>query len=164
MAAGWNYSELGLNNLRDVDLRIPLGMFTVVTGVSGSGKSSLIEDTLAKALVKHFHRANEQPGPYETLNGLGLVNKAIVVDQAPLGSTPKSNPGTYTGVFDHIRELFCRLPDSKVRGYRPGRFSFNRPGGRCDSCEGDGQKKIEMHFLPDVWVECDECRGERYNR
>ena len=153
-----------LNNLRDVDLRIPLGMFTVVTGVSGSGKSSLIEDTLAKALVKHFHRANEQPGPYETLNGLGLVNKAIVVDQAPLGSTPKSNPGTYTGVFDHIRELFCRLPDSKVRGYRPGRFSFNRPGGRCDSCEGDGQKKIEMHFLPDVWVECDECRGERYNR
>ncbi len=153
-----------LNNLRDVDLRIPLGTFTVVTGVSGSGKSSLIEDTLAKALVKHFHRANDQPGPYEKLKGLGLVNKAIVVDQAPLGSTPKSNPGTYTGVFDHIRELFCRLPDSKVRGYRPGRFSFNRPGGRCDACEGDGQKKIEMHFLPDVWVECDECRGERYNR
>jgi excinuclease ABC subunit A len=153
-----------LNNLRDVDLRIPLGTFTVVTGVSGSGKSSLLEDTLAKALVKHFHRANEQPGPYDKLKGLGLVNKAIVVDQAPLGSTPKSNPGTYTGVFDHIRELFCRLPDSKVRGYRPGRFSFNRPGGRCDACEGDGQKKIEMHFLPDVWVECDECRGERYNR
>ena len=153
-----------LNNLRDVDLRIPLGTFTVVTGVSGSGKSSLIEDTLAKALVKHFHRANEQPGPYDKLKGLGLVNKAIVVDQAPLGSTPKSNPGTYTGVFDLIRELFCRLPDSKVRGYRPGRFSFNRPGGRCDACEGDGQKKIEMHFLPDVWVECDECRGLRYNR
>jgi excinuclease ABC subunit A len=153
-----------LNNLRDVDLRIPLGTFTVVTGVSGSGKSSLIEDTLAKALVKHFHRANEQPGPYDKLKGLGLVNKAIVVDQAPLGSTPKSNPGTYTGVFDHIRELFCRLPDSKVRGYRPGRFSFNRPGGRCEACEGDGQKKIEMHFLPDVWVECDECRGLRYNR
>ena len=153
-----------LNNLRDVDLRIPLGTFTVITGVSGSGKSSLLEDTLAKALVKHFHRANEQPGPYDKLEGLGLVNKAIVVDQAPLGSTPKSNPGTYTGVFDHIRELFCRLPDSKVRGYRPGRFSFNRPGGRCDACEGDGQKKIEMHFLPDVWVECDECRGERYNR
>ena len=153
-----------LNNLRDVDLRIPLGTFTVVTGVSGSGKSSLLEDTLATALVKHFHRANEQPGPYAKLKGLGLVNKAIVVDQAPLGSTPKSNPGTYTGVFDHIRELFCRLPDSKVRGYRPGRFSFNRPGGRCDACEGDGQKKIEMHFLPDVWVECDECRGERYNR
>ena len=153
-----------LNNLRDVDLRIPLGTLTVVTGVSGSGKSSLIEDTLAKALLKHFHRANEQPGPYDKLKGLGLVNKAIVVDQAPLGSTPKSNPGTYTGVFDHIRELFCRLPDSKVRGYRPGRFSFNRPGGRCDACEGDGQKKIEMHFLPDVWVECDECRGARYNR
>ena len=153
-----------LNNLRDVDLRLPLGTFTVVTGVSGSGKSSLVEDTLAKALVKHFHRANEQPGPYDQLKGLGLVNKAIVVDQAPLGSTPKSNPGTYTGVFDQIRELFCRLPDSKVRGYRPGRFSFNRPGGRCDACEGDGQKKIEMHFLPDVWVECDECRGARYNR
>lgn len=153
-----------LHNLQNVDLRIPLGTLTVITGVSGSGKSSLIEDTLAKALVKHFHRANEQPGPYDQLKGLGLVNKAIVVDQAPLGSTPKSNPGTYTGVFDHIRELFCRLPDSKVRGYRPGRFSFNRPGGRCDACEGDGQKKIEMHFLPDVWVECDECRGARYNR
>lgn len=162
---GWlELTGARLNNLRSVDLRIPLGAFTVITGVSGSGKSSLIEDTLAKALVKQFHRASEQPGPYDQLKGLELINKAIVVDQAPLGSTPKSNPGTYTGVFDQIRELFCRLPDSKVRGYRPGRFSFNRPGGRCDACEGDGQKKIEMHFLPDVWVECDECRGARYNQ
>jgi excinuclease ABC subunit A len=152
-----------LHNLRNVDLRIPLGTLTVVTGVSGSGKSSLIEDTLAKALVKIIHRANDQPGPYDKLLGLNLIDKAIVVDQNPLGSTPKSNPGTYTGVFDHIRELFARLPDAKVRGYRPGRFSFNRPGGRCDACEGDGQKKIEMHFLPDVWVECDDCRGQRYN-
>ena len=152
-----------LHNLRNVDLRIPLGTLTVVTGVSGSGKSSLVEDTLAKALVKIIHRASEQPGPYDQLCGLSLIDKAIVVDQNPLGSTPKSNPGTYTGVFDHIRELFARLPDAKVRGYRPGRFSFNRPGGRCDACEGDGQKKIEMHFLPDVWVECDDCHGQRYN-
>jgi excinuclease ABC subunit A len=151
------------NNLRNVDLRIPLGTFTVVTGVSGSGKSSLVEDTLAKALVRQLHRASEQPGPYDELRGLELVNKAIVVDQHPLGNTPKSNPGTYTGVFDQIRELFARLPDAKVRGYRPGRFSFNRPGGRCDACDGDGQKRIEMHFLPDVWVECDECHGQRYN-
>ena len=151
------------NNLRNVDLRIPLGTFTVVTGVSGSGKSSLVEDTLAKALVRQLHRASEKPGPYDELRGLELVNKAIVVDQQPLGNTPKSNPGTYTGVFDQIRELFARLPDAKVRGYRPGRFSFNRPGGRCDACDGDGQKRIEMHFLPDVWVECDECNGQRYN-
>ena len=153
-----------LHNLRNVDLRIPLGTFTVVTGVSGSGKSSLIENTLAKALLKTLHRAGEQPGPYDKLIGLEFVNKAIVVDQSPLGATPKSNPGTYTGVFDHIRELYSQLPDSKVRGYKPGRFSFNRPGGRCEACEGDGQKRIEMHFLPDVWVECDECRGRRYNR
>jgi len=153
-----------LNNLRNVDLRIPLGTLTVVTGVSGSGKSSLIQDTLAKALVRHLHRAAEQPGPYDELRGLEFVNKAIIVDQSALGSTPKSNPGTYTGVFDQIRELFARLPASKVRGYKAGRFSFNRPGGRCEACEGDGQKKIEMHFLPDVWVECDECHGQRYNR
>jgi len=163
--AGWlALAGARLHNLRNVDLRIPLGTFTVVTGVSGSGKSSLIENTLAKALLKKLHRAGEQPGPYAKLLGLELVNKAIVVDQSPLGATPKSNPGTYTGVFDHIRELYSKLPDSKVRGYKPGRFSFNRPGGRCEACEGDGQKRIEMHFLPDVWVECDECRGRRYNR
>ena len=161
---GWlELTGARLHNLRNVDLKIPLGTFTVVTGVSGSGKSSLVEDTLAKALLRHLHRASEQPGPFDDLKGLELVNKAIVVDQHPLGNTPKSNPGTYTGVFDQIRELFARLPDAKVRGYRPGRFSFNRPGGRCDACEGDGQKRIEMHFLPDVWVECDECHGQRYN-
>ncbi len=152
------------NNLRDVDLAIPLGTLTCVTGVSGSGKSSLIEDTLAKAVAKRLHRANETPGPFDEIVGLEKINKVIVVDQKPLGNTPKSNPGTYTGVFDHIRELFTRLPDAKVRGYRPGRFSFNRAGGRCEACEGNGQKCIEMHFLPDVWVECDECRGRRYNQ
>ena len=151
------------NNLRNVHLRIPLGTLTVVTGVSGSGKSSLIQETLAKAIARAMNRANETPGPYDELIGLKFINKLIVVDQQPLGSTPKSNPGTYTGVFDEIRELFTQLPESKVRGWRPGRFSFNRPGGRCEACEGNGQKMIEMHFLPDVWIECDQCRGKRYN-
>eukprot|EP00913_Durusdinium_trenchii_P023359 g21937.t1 len=152
------------HNLRDVDLRIPLGTLTCITGVSGSGKSSLIEDTLAKAIAKRLHRAGDNPAPFDELLGLENVNKVISVDQRPLGSTPASNPATYTGVFDHIRELFSRLPDAKVRGYRPARFSFNRQGGRCDDCEGNGQKCIEMHFLPDVWVECETCRGARYNR
>ena len=153
-----------LNNLRGVDLRIPLGTFVCVTGVSGSGKSSLIEDTLARAVSKKLNRAGETPGPYDELTGLELINKVIIVDQQPLGNTPASNPATYTGVFDSIRELFARLPEAKVRGYRPARFSFNRPGGRCDDCEGNGQKCIQMHFLPDVWVECETCRGKRYNR
>ena len=152
-----------LHNLRDVDLRIPLGTFTVITGVSGSGKSSLIEETLAKAVARRLHRAQEQPGPFEEIVGLEQVNKIIQVDQQPLGSTPASNPATYTGVFDQIRELFAHLPDAKVRGYRPARFSFNRAGGRCEACEGNGQKCIEMHFLPDVWVECEVCKGRRYN-
>ena len=151
------------HNLRDVDLRIPLGTLTCVTGVSGSGKSSLIEETLAKAVARKLHRSADNPAPYDDLLGLEQINKVIVVDQRPLGNTPASNPATYTGVFDHIRELFCRLPDARVRGYRPGRFSFNRSGGRCDDCEGNGQKRIEMHFLPDVWVECETCRGKRYN-
>jgi excinuclease ABC subunit A len=151
------------HNLHDVDLRIPLGTLTCVTGVSGSGKSSLIEDTLARAVAKRLHRAGETPGPHEKLLGVERVNKVIVVDQRPLGNTPASNPATYTGVFDDIRELFTRLPDAKVRGYRPARFSFNRPGGRCEDCEGNGQRCIEMHFLPDVWVECDTCHGKRYN-
>jgi len=151
------------NNLRNVDLRIPLGTLTAVTGVSGSGKSSLIHDTLAKAVARKLHRASEQPGPHDELRGLEFLSKLIVVDQQPLGSTPASNPATYTGVFDEIRELFARLPDAKVRGYRPARFSFNRPGGRCEACEGNGQKRIEMHFLPDVWIECEACRGQRYN-
>ncbi|MFO1021561.1 MAG: excinuclease ABC subunit UvrA [Planctomycetales bacterium] len=152
-----------LHNLRGTNLRIPLGTLTCITGVSGSGKSSLIEETLAKAVAKKLHRAQENPGPYDNLLGVELVNKIIQVDQQPLGSTPASNPATYTGVFEHIRELFARLPESKIRGYRPARFSFNRPGGRCEVCEGNGQKCIEMHFLPDVWVECDTCRGKRFN-
>jgi len=151
------------NNLRNVDLRIPLGTLTAVTGVSGSGKSSLIQDTLGKAIARKLNRASDQPGPYDELHGLEHLSKLIVVDQQPLGNTPASNPATYTGVFEEIRELFARLPDAKVRGYRPARFSFNRSGGRCEMCEGNGQKLIEMHFLPDVWVECEDCRGKRYN-
>lgn len=151
------------HNLRNVDLRIPLGTLTAVTGVSGSGKSSLIDDTLARAIARQLHRASTQPGPYDELLGLQFLSKLIVVDQQPLGTTPASNPATYTGLFEHIRELFSRLPEAKVRGYSPARFSFNRTGGRCEACEGNGQKLIEMHFLPDVWVECDVCRGQRYN-
>jgi excinuclease ABC subunit A len=152
------------HNLHDVDLRLPLGAFTCVTGVSGSGKSSLIEDTLARVVAKRLNRATETPGPHAEIRGLNLINKVIVVDQQPLGNTPASNPATYTGVFESIRELFARLPEAKVRGYQPSRFSFNRPGGRCDDCEGNGQKCIQMHFLPDVWVECETCHGKRYNR
>ncbi len=152
------------NNLQSVDIAVPLGSFTCITGVSGSGKSSLIEETLARAVTKKLHRSKEAPGPYEELLGLDQVNKAIIVDQKPLGNTPASNPATYTGVFDQIRELFSRLPDSKVRGYQPGRFSFNRSGGRCEDCDGNGQRCIEMHFLPDVWVTCETCNGKRYNQ
>lgn len=152
------------NNLQAVDVRIPLGTLCVVTGVSGSGKSSLIEGTLARAVAQRLSRSGDSPGPFDELLGIELINKQIVVDQQPLGNTPASNPATYTGVFDHIRELFCRIPDARVRGFRPGRFSFNRSGGRCDACEGLGQQRIEMHFLPDVWVECDVCHGARYNQ
>ncbi len=151
------------NNLRDVDLRIPLGTLTCVTGLSGSGKSSLIQETLARAVTRALRRQGPAPGPYDTLSGVEQISRVIAVDQSPLGATPASNPATYTGVFDPIRELFSKLPDSKIRGYKPGRFSFNRAGGRCEDCEGLGQKKIEMHFLPDVWVECDTCHGKRYN-
>ncbi len=151
------------HNLRSVDLRIPLATLCCVTGVSGSGKSSLIEETLSRAVAKHLHNSREAAGPFDEIIGLEHINKVIIVDQQPLGSTPASNPATYTGVFDHIRELFTRLPEAKIRGYRPGRFSFNRAGGRCEACEGNGQKCIEMHFLPDVWVECDACRGKRFN-
>jgi excinuclease ABC subunit A len=151
------------HNLHDSDLRIPLGTLTCVTGVSGSGKSSLIEDTLARVVARRLHGQRETPGKHRELKGLQWINKVITVDQQPLGTTPASNPATYTGVFDLIRELFARLPEAKVRGFRPARFSFNRPGGRCEACEGNGQKKIEMHFLPDVWVTCDDCRGKRFN-
>ncbi len=151
------------NNLRNVDLRIPLGTLTAITGPSGSGKSSLMEDVLYAALAKVLHRANLTPGAYDSLRGLDQINKVIRVDQQPLGNSPTSNPATYTGVFELIRNLFAQLPEAKLRGYNARRFSFNVPGGRCEKCEGNGQLRIEMHFLPDVWVECDECRGQRYN-
>ena len=151
------------HNLRNVDLEIPLGTLTCITGVSGSGKSSLVMNTLARAVSRKLNLATEAPGPHKELLGIEHLSKIVVVSQSPIGNTPASNPATYTGVFDHIRTLFTKLPDSRVRGYGPGRFSFNRAGGRCEDCEGMGQQKIEMHFLPDVWVECTGCRGKRYN-
>jgi len=151
------------HNLKEVDLRIPLGTLVCVTGVSGSGKSSLVQGTLAAALARQLNLRRETPGAFRELRGVRQINKLIEVNQQPLGSTPASNPATYTGVFDLIREVFAALPEAKVRGFREGRFSFNRPGGRCESCEGNGQQRIEMHFLPDVWVECAECRGRRFN-
>ncbi len=151
------------NNLRGVDLSIPFGTLTCITGLSGSGKSSLIQETLARAVARHLNRQGDAPGPFDEMTGVQEISRVINVDQAPIGATPASNPATYTGVFDPIRTLFSRLPESKVRGYKPGRFSFNRAGGRCEDCEGFGQRKIEMHFLPDVWVTCDTCRGKRYN-
>jgi len=150
------------HNLKNIDASFPLGVVTVVTGVSGSGKSSLVEDILMRAASRQLHRAQVTPGAHDSIEGMNLVDKVISVDQAPLGSTPTSTPGTYSGAFDLIRELFARLPESKVRGYPPRRFSFNQPGGRCEACEGAGQKRIEMHFLPDVWVTCEACGGTRY--
>jgi len=150
------------HNLKNIDVPIPLGVVTVVTGVSGSGKSSLVEDILFKAAARQLHRAKVTPGAHDSIDGLDKVDKVIGVDQDPLGNTPSSTPGTYSGAFDLIRELFAKLPESKVRGYSPRRFSFNQSGGRCEACEGAGQKRIEMHFLPDVWVTCDACGGTRY--
>ena len=151
------------NNLRNIDVEVPLGAFVAVTGVSGSGKSSLIDDILYRALSKRLHRASTFPGAHDAIKGVAKINKVIRVDQQPLGNTPTSNPATYTGVFEQIRELFAQLPEARVRGYTPRRFSFNVAGGRCDKCEGAGQLRIEMHFLPDVWVNCDVCDGKRYN-
>ena len=151
------------NNLKNIDVRIPLSTFTVVTGTSGSGKSSLIEDVLYHALARKLHRAKTFPGAHDAIRGIELVNKVIRVDQQPLGQTPTSNPATFTGSFDLIRSLYAQLPEAKLRGYTPRRFSFNVPGGRCEKCEGNGQLMIEMHFLPDVWVQCDTCGGRRYN-
>ncbi len=151
------------NNLHDVHARIPLGTLTAITGPSGSGKSSLIDDVLYQALARRLHRAGLIAGAHDEIQGVEFINKVIRVDQQPLGNSPTSNPATYTGVFELIRMLFAQLPESKVRGYSPRRFSFNVPGGRCDRCEGNGQLCIEMHFLPDVWVQCDTCAGRRYN-
>ncbi len=151
------------HNLKNIHVDLPLGRFIVVTGVSGSGKSSLVTDILYPALAHRLHRARLTPGGHEAIRGIELVDKVINVDQQPIGNSPTSNPATYTGVFDLIRELFARMPDSRVRGYGPDRFSFNRSGGRCEGCEGNGQVCIEMHFLPDVWVTCEECNGHRYN-
>jgi excinuclease ABC subunit A len=151
------------NNLKNIDVAFPLGAFIVVTGVSGSGKSSLIQEVLYNTLARKLHRARTVAAAFDDVVGLEQIDKVISVDQDPIGNSPSSNPATYTGVFDLVRQLFAQLPESKVRGYRPQRFSFNKPGGRCEACEGNGQKKIEMHFLPDVWVECDVCYGKRYN-
>jgi excinuclease ABC subunit A len=152
------------NNLRNIDARIPLGTFTCVTGVSGSGKSTLVDDILRRALFRKFYGSKETPGAHRALKGFEVIDKVVVIDQAPIGRTPRSNPATYTGMFNHIRDLFARLPAAKIRGYAPGRFSFNVKGGRCEKCEGDGVLKIEMNFLPPVYVTCEDCGGKRYNR
>ena len=152
------------NNLKNITVKIPLGLFTCVTGVSGSGKSTLILDTLYRALAQRIYHAKERPGRMRELQGTSEVDKVIEIDQSPIGRTPRSNPATYTGVFTYIRELFAQLPESRARGYRPGRYSFNVKGGRCEACGGDGIIKIEMHFLPDIYVTCEVCRGKRYNR
>jgi excinuclease ABC subunit A len=152
------------NNLKSIDVEIPLGLFVVITGVSGSGKSTLIVDTLYRALAKEYYHSKYPPGEYDKIIGMENIDKVINIDQSPIGRTPRSNPGTYTSAWTPIRELFSKLPESKVRGYRPGRFSFNVPGGRCEQCEGDGILWIEMHFLPDVHITCDACAGKRFNR
>ncbi|HEX4469460.1 MAG TPA: excinuclease ABC subunit UvrA [Gemmatimonadaceae bacterium] len=152
------------HNLRNLDVEVPLGVFVAVTGVSGSGKSTLIEDILHRSLARHFYRARVIPGAHRRITGLEHIDKVIDIDQSPIGRTPRSNPATYTGLFTPIRELFAELPEAKIRGYGPGRFSFNVKGGRCEACQGDGLVKIEMHFLPDVYVPCEVCKGKRYNR
>jgi excinuclease ABC subunit A len=152
------------NNLKNVSVEIPLGTMTCVTGVSGSGKSTLINGTLYPILNTHFYRAVAKPKPYKKIKGLEHIDKVICIDQSPIGRTPRSNPATYTDVFSDIRNLFAQTPEAAIRGYKPGRFSFNVSGGRCDTCEGSGVRTIEMGFLPDVYVECETCQGKRFNR
>jgi len=152
------------NNLKNIDVNIPLGCFVCVTGVSGSGKSTLISDILKRQLFKHFYGSKEKPGAFKKITGIDLLDKVIEIDQSPIGRTPRSNPVTYTGAFTHIRELFASTPMAKMRGYQPGRFSFNVKGGRCEVCQGDGVRRLEMHFLPDVYVTCEQCGGQRYNK
>jgi excinuclease ABC subunit A len=152
------------NNLKNVTMEVPLGTFTCVTGVSGGGKSTLVIETLYKALARQLMGAHEHPAPHDAIEGVQFLDKIIDIDQSPIGRTPRSNPATYTGAFTPIRDWFAGLPEAKARGYGPGRFSFNVKGGRCEACQGDGVIKIEMHFLPDVYVQCDVCKGHRYNR
>ncbi|MDP6174086.1 MAG: excinuclease ABC subunit A, partial [Rhodospirillales bacterium] len=152
------------NNLADIDVQFPLGTFTCVTGVSGGGKSTLIIETLYKALARRLNGSRLHPGEHDALDGVEFIDKVVDIDQSPIGRTPRSNPATYTGAFTPIRDWFAGLPEAKTRGYKPGRFSFNVKGGRCEACQGDGLIKIEMHFLPDVYVQCDTCKGKRYNR
>jgi excinuclease ABC subunit A len=152
------------NNLKDIDVRLPIGVFVAVTGVSGSGKSTLVNDILYTALAKQIYRSSEEPGLHRVVEGVHQIDKVIKIDQSPIGRTPRSNPATYTGLFSFIRDLFAMVPEAKARGYKPGRFSFNVKGGRCEACQGDGVIAIEMHFLPDVFVTCEQCKGRRYNR
>ena len=152
------------NNLKNIDVSIPLGTLTAVTGVSGSGKSTLVNDILYRSLARTIYKASAEPGPHERIDGTELIDKVIEIDQSPIGRTPRSNPATYTGMFTFIRELFAMMPEARTRGFKPGRFSFNVKGGRCETCQGDGVIAIEMHFLPNVYVTCEHCKGRRYNR
>lgn len=152
------------HNLKNIDIEFPLGKFISVTGVSGSGKSTLVEDILRKALSANLYRSKEKVGKHKEIIGIEHLDKVVNIDQSPIGRTPRSNPATYTGAFSHVRELFAKIPESKIRGYKSGRFSFNVKGGRCETCQGDGVIKIEMQFLPDVYVTCETCEGKRYNR
>src|SRR2546422_3209144 len=152
------------NNLKNIDVSIPLGCFVAVSGVSGSGKSSFVTDILSRKVAQYFYKAKDRPGAHRAVEGLENLDKAIDIDQSPIGRTPRSNPATYTGMFTYMRELFASLPEAKMRGYKPGRFSFNVRGGRCEACQGDGIIQIEMHFLPDVYVPCEVCHGTRYSR